>query len=64
MQCTSGRLTAGAPPTHPPQIEQLKQAEAEGDTRRPRRPRMLVLGPTKELVEQLTKVGGGPAGGC
>jgi len=45
------------PPLHQ-QLHQLKQSEAEaGATRpRPRRPRMLVLGPTKELVEQLTRV--------
>lgn len=46
-------------PSFPPirsKIELLKRHEAEGAPRRPRRPRMLVLGPTKELVEQLTKV--------
>jgi hypothetical protein len=60
-RAAAGPACAPAPLHHllspPPagQIEQLKRAEAEGAPRRARRPRMLVLGPTKELVEQLTK---------
>ena len=37
-----------------PLIQQLKeQEEQEGFTRRPKRPRVVVLGPTKELTDQV-----------
>ncbi len=39
-----------------PQVQALKDEEAGGFVPRPKRPRVLVLGPTKELTEQITAV--------
>ncbi|GIL63481.1 hypothetical protein Vafri_17533 [Volvox africanus] len=39
-----------------PLVQALKQDEAAGFVPRPKRPRVLVLGPTRELTEQITAV--------
>ncbi|GFR39800.1 hypothetical protein Agub_g287, partial [Astrephomene gubernaculifera] len=39
-----------------PLIHELKAQEAAGYVPRPRRPRVLVLGPTRELTDQITRV--------
>ncbi|MEW5302928.1 MAG: hypothetical protein WDW36_005665 [Sanguina aurantia] len=39
-----------------PIIQMLKEEEGEGFVPRPKRPRALILGPTKELTEQITGV--------
>ena len=38
------------------QVKLLKDGEAAGVSARPRRPRALVLGPTRELTDQLLRV--------
>lgn len=40
----------------PAQVKLLKDGEAGGAAARPRRPRALVLGPTRELTDQLLRV--------
>lgn len=44
-----------------PLVNMLKQLESDTEnfTRRPKRPKIVVLGPTKELVEQVGEDGGG-----
>eukprot|EP00955_Chlamydomonas_euryale_P070573 360786-Chlamydomonas_euryale.AAC.7 len=47
-----------APPCLPPpfQVNMIKAQETQGFVGRPKRPRALVLGPTKELTEQIAGV--------
>ncbi len=51
-----------APPPLPPSstlpcaVQSLKEGEARGTATKPHRPRALVLGPTRELTDQILKV--------
>lgn len=42
-----------------PQVKHLKEQETKGASTRPKRPRALVLGPTRELTDQILTVAKG-----